>query len=268
MFRAGISISLLVVIFIFAVSAIVFPVYSSIDTDNFRRSTGFFQDITGKFIKPDFYAVHISIAALAAYSLVTLILVLYHFEKTQTPELSFIAFFIISLVFEPVRLIVPLQYVFNIPSLYLLMASRILLFSRNFGLLSLFVASIYAVGLESQRQRNTTFVIAVIALTIALGTPVDTFSWSANFEPISGWKSIFQIFNAGIFLLTTAGFLIAGYMQKSKSYIFISAGAFLVLAGRNILLTTDNWAGLPGIIMLGLGTWFMCAYLHRVYLWL
>jgi hypothetical protein len=268
MFKAGIILCFLSAAFICAASIIIIKIYSSLDTEIFRRPAGLFQNLAVSFLKPNLYAVHTSIAVLALYSLITLIFILYYFEKTQTPEIPFFAFFVLSLAFESVRLMMPLQYVFNIPSFYLLLASRILLFSRNFGLFSLFAASIYAAGMESQRQRNVIFIITISSLIIALGTPVDTFTWSSNFESVSGYDSIFRILNAGVFLLTIAGFLIAAHAQRSRDYLFISLGVFLVLAGRNILLSADTWLSLPGIALLGAGTWFICIYLHKVYLWL
>jgi len=267
-FKAGIILCSLSAAFMSAASIIIIKIYRSLDVEIFRRPVGVFQNFAAIFLKPNLYAVHISIAVLALYSLITLIIILYYFEKTQTPEIPFFAFFVLSLAFESVRLMMPLRNVFNIPSFYLLLASRILLFSRNFGLFSLFAASIYAAGMEAQRQRNVIFIITITSLIIALGTPVDIFTWSANFEPVSGYDSVFKILNTGVFLITIAGFLIAAYSQRSRDYLFISLGVFLVLAGRNILLSADTWAGLPGIALLGFGTWFICIYLHKVYLWL
>ena len=266
--KTGIVLSFLLVIFSIAASIVLIPVYSSFDMENFRRPAGLFQKISGSRLEPNLLAVHISIIVLAVYSLIALILIFFYFEKTQSPEIPFIAFFVLSLSFESARLIVPLQQLLYIPSFYQLMASRSLIFGRNFGLFSLFAASIYAAGLEAQRQRNIVFISAIAALVIALGTPVDTFTRYTNFEPMTGYASIFQMLNAGILLMTTLGFLISAYLQRSKDFIFISAGAFLVLAGRNFLIMADTWAGLSGITLLVLGIWVICIYLHKVYLWL
>jgi hypothetical protein len=71
-----------------------------------------------------------------------------------------------------------------------------------------------------------------------------------------------------VFLITVAGFLITAYLRGSKEYIFFFFLTFLVFAGRDILINADSWASLPGIILLALGAWFICSYLHKVYLWL
>ena len=266
--KSGIVFSALCVLLIIAASFVTIPAYSSIDTENIKRPSGFFQMIIGRFSKPNFYAVHSSIAVLVLYSLAALGLIYYYFEKTQSPEILFIAFFVTSLACESARLVLPLQQIFEIPFFYLFVASRILLFGRYFGLFSLFAASVYAAGLETQKQRNFIFVVIITSLVIALGTPIDTFSWNTNFNTIYGYASMFQMLNALVLLITIASFLVTAYLRGSREYIFVGIGTFLVFTGRDILISADSWAGLPGIILLSLGAWFICSYLHKVYLWL
>jgi len=266
--KTGITISILIVGAIIAVSIVLFPVYASYDMENLSRPVGVLQNLVKNHIGPNPYAVHASISALAVFVLAALILIMYRFEKTQSPEIPFIVLFILSLAFESVRLIIPLQQVLTIPSIYIVLATRILIISREFGLFSLFAASIYAVGFESQRQRNIIIVISILALIISLGTPIDAFAYMTNFKPMSGYTSLFSILNAGLFLLTFTGFLVAAHSQRSRNYIFVSIGIFLTFTGRNMLLTADTWVGIPGIALLTVGTWLMCFHLHKIYLWL
>ncbi|HCC37707.1 MAG TPA: hypothetical protein DEQ14_08865 [Treponema sp.] len=267
-FKAGIACCALSVLYIAAVSFIAIPVYSSLSVESLPRPAGFFQMIAGRWLNPNFYSVHISIAILSLYSLITLCLILRFFEQTQSPEILFIAFFVISLTCEPARLILPLQREYGIPSVYILLAARIVLFSRYFGLFSLFAASLYAAGMEPQKQRMFIFIVAISSLSIALGTPIDSFSWSANFNTIYGYSMIFRLLNGVILLMTVISFLIAAHLRASREYIFIGIGIFLVVAGRSMLLNTDTWTALPGILPLSFGAWFICNYLHKVYLWL
>jgi hypothetical protein len=266
--KAGISVSALSVLFIIAVSLVTIPAYSSIDTENIRRSEGFLQTIAGRFSQPNFYVVHGSIIILALFSLAVLCLIHYFFEKTQSQEVLFIAFFVTSLSCEPVRLMMPLQQVYEIPFFYLFIASRILLFGRYFGLFSLFAASIYAAGLETQRQRTFIFVVIITSLIIALGTPIDTFTWNTNFNAAYGYASAFRMLNAVVLLVTVTGFLVTAYSRGSREYVFIGIGTLLVFAGRGILINADSWVSLSGLVLLSLGAWFICSYLYKVYLWL
>ena len=267
-FKAGIIYCVLSVLFIIAASFAALPVYSSFDMEAIRRSAGIFQGLTSRFFPPSFYAVHISISALALFSLCAQCLIFYYFEKTQVPEILFIALFIMSFAFESVRLILPLQQIYASPAFYVLIASRILLFGRYFGLFSFLAASLYAVGLEIQKQQNIIFIAAITSLAIALGTPIDAFSWNTNFNAISGYASVLGMLNAGAALITITSFLIAAYVRGSRDYVFIGIGALLAFAGRSIILNADSWAALPGFFLLFWGLWLICKYLHKEYLWL
>jgi hypothetical protein len=267
-FIGGIVFCSLSALFVIVASLDAVPAYSSIDIENIRRSTGAFQILIGRFFKPSFFAVHGSIVALVLYSLAALSVVSRYFEKTQAPEMLYIAFFILSVTCEAARLVMPLQLAYENSFFYPLIASRILLFGRYFGLFSLFAASIFAAGLETKKQRYPILMITATALTIALGTPVDALAWDTNFNTINGYVSMFRLLNTGILLITVTGFLFAAHTRGSREYLFIGLGAFLCFSGRNILLSADTWIGLAGLVLLSLGTWFICNRLHKVYLWL
>ena len=163
----------------------------------------------------------------------------------------------------------PAKILYDLPSVYLIISSRILLFSRYFGIFSFFAASVYASGLDVQNQKNIILVICLAPLIIALGSPIDGFSWDSSFFMLTGYHVMFRLVEGGIALITMASFFISAYIRGTKEYVIIGAGAFLVFLGRNILLSADTWlTPLPGLFLLSLGTWFICTYLHRVYLWL
>jgi hypothetical protein len=268
-FKAGIALSALCLLLMLSASFIVVPVYPEVGQEAIHRSAGIFQGIISRFLEPNFYSVFASTAALVLYAFVTIILIHYFFEKTQSPEVLFVALFAVSFSFETARIILPLRQIYDIPSLYLLMASRVLLFGRYFGIFSLFAASVYAAGLDVQKQQNIVLLTIVAALVVALGVPIDTMTWDSSFSMVNGYTAMFRMIEAGVFLTTVISFLIAAYSRGSKEYILIGVGAFLVFMGRNILLSADTWVSpLPGIALLSAGTWFICTQLHKVYLWL
>ena len=267
-FKVGIVLSALCTLGVLAASFEILPAYSLIE-ENARRPTAFFQVFVSRFLFVNYYAVHASLAMAVLFSLVTIILIHYFFEKTQVSELLYIAFFAVSLSFEAVRIIIPLHIIYDIPSLYLLIASRILLFSRYFGLFSLFTASVCAAGFNEEKARNTIMIIAAAALIITMGVPVDTQTWDTSLSMINGYASMFRLIEAVLLITTVISFLIAINVRGSKEYGFIGLGALLALAGRNILLSADNWASPAfGILLLSVGTWFICSKLHKIHLWL
>jgi hypothetical protein len=268
-FRTGIALSLLCVLLISIVSIVVIPVYPSMEGEVSRRPADIVEIVISRYLGPNLYAVHVSIAAAVLYGFIALLLVFHFFEQTQAPEILYVAFFVFSFNAEAARFILPLQRLYGIPSLYLLIVSRILLFGRYFGIFSLFAASVYASGLEVQKQRNILLIILVATLIIALGVPIDTQTWDSTLNMINGYTSLFRLIGTVIFLATIIGFFIAAYSRGSKDYAFTGLGAFLALAGRYLLLSADTWLSpAPGVLLLSLGTWFICTRLHKIYLWL
>jgi hypothetical protein len=228
-----------------------------------------FRVFSDKFPGTNLLATHYCILSLVFFSFLSIVLSYFSFEKTQSPEILFVVLFAASFSLESLRLIIPLGEIYEIPSLYMLMAARIILFGRYFGLFSLFTASLYAVGFKAQKQRNVITIIAVITLIIVLGVPIDTQAWDSSLKMISGYTSMFRLIETGAFLITTISFFIAAWVRSSRDLIFIGAGAALAFLGRNILLSAGTWVGLPmGLLLLAAGTWLICTRLHKIYLWL
>jgi hypothetical protein len=228
-----------------------------------------FQLMTGFFLSSNYHAVHISLVLSVLFSLIGIILIHYFFERTSAPEILYIAIFTISLSFEVIRLILPLNQIYNFSSFYVRMASRILLFARFYGIFSLFAASICAAGLEVQKTRIVIFTILIAALSITVGTPIDVLNYDTSLNVASGFTSIFRLIELTAFFTSAISFVIAAKIRDSKGYIYIAIGAVLALAGRSILLSADNWIGPAfGIVLLSFGTWFLCSKLHKIHLWL
>jgi hypothetical protein len=267
-FKVGIFTALAFLIAIVILSFSILPVYPKTGAETVRRSSGIFQILVIPFLRPVPYVPFVSMICSVAYAFTTITLIYYFFEKTQAPEIFFFAFFVLSFAFEGIRVTVPLKIVHEIHNMYLIMGFRILLVARYFGIFSLFAASVYASGLEVQKQRNIIFAIIVAALIIALGVPIDGLSWDSSFSMISGYSSMFRMVELGIALITTVSFFISAYSRGSGEYVLIGLGSFLAFLGRNILLSADTWISpFPGLLILSLGTWFICTRLHRVYLW-
>jgi len=266
-FKSGIAISSLLLLLGVAASIIAVPVYASMEAT--LRPGGFFHALLGRHFEPRLLAAHFSALLLALFSLLAVGFIHFFFEKTQAPEILFVAFFAASFAPEVLRLALPLGFVYEIPSLYLVAASRAVLFGRYFGVFSLFVASVYAAGLKLQQQRSAVMIVVTATFFLALGVPVDTQVWDSSLALLSGYASTFALVESGIMLVTVAGFFIAALPRGSREFVFIGAGSALALVGRGVLLRADIWAALPtGMALLVAGTWLMCVRLHRIYLWL
>jgi len=267
-FKLGMVFCAIVTLLVIAASFLVIPMYSTME-ENSRHPPNLIQFITGLFLKTDYLAVHSSIALAVLFALISLILIHSFFERTSAQEILYISFFTFSLSLEAVRLIVPLHLLNIFPMFYLITAARILLFARYFAIFSLFAASICAAGLEVQKTRNMILFLIVPALVISLGAPIDVQSWDTGFVFIKGYTSMFSMIKILAFITTTANFFVAVKVRNSKEYIYVAIGVGAAMAGRYVLIGTDNWAGsIAGILLLVFGTWFVCSKLHKIHLWL
>ncbi|MDR1949495.1 MAG: hypothetical protein LBQ38_08885 [Spirochaetaceae bacterium] len=269
LFKAGILVSVVTIGILIGVSSVILPLYPSVVSLAARRTANIIRLLADNVISPAPYVPFITMSTACVYAFITMVFIYYFFEKTQAPEILFFALFALSLTVEASRIMVPLRTVYGLPSVYLVMASRVLLFGRYFGTFSLFAASLYAAGLEMRKQGNIIFIISLATLVLALGIPIDGMSWDTSLSMIYGYSSMFTIVETGIILITMLTFFVSAYSRGSGEYVLIGVGALLVFAGRNMLLGADTWiTPLPGLLILATGTWFICSRLHRVYLWL
>jgi hypothetical protein len=272
-FKVGIVFCAVIAVLILAASFFAVSAYPTIESsgteDTIRRPENLFTFFTGWLFKNNFYAVHTSLVLSVLFSLTSLILIHRFFERTSVTEILYVSFFTISLSAEFIRLVLPLSVIHSFPLIYLLGASRLLLFARYFGVFSLFAASVCAAGLEIQLSRNVILTITIAALVITAGLPIDTQVWNTSLNIVYGYASMIRMIEVVIFTAAVLSFLIAAKIRGSKEYVLIAIGAAIALIGRNILLGADNWAGpVTGIALLTCGTGLVCSKLHKIHLWL
>ena len=268
-FRGGIIFAALSLCLAAAGGYFAFPAFQETAGTADLRSQGILQGIAVKLSESSAFVPFWTILGLVAYSLISIILIYYFFENTQSPEILFFALFLISLSFEFIRILLPLKRVFPFPSTYLMTASRILIFGRYFGLFSLFAAAVYAAGLDMQKQKYIFLMLIAASFYIAQTVPVDSLVWDSTFMLWIGYNTMFGMAGTGILIVIIITFFISAHTRGSKNYIAIGIGVSFALLGRNILLASDNWiTPIPGLLLLAMGTWFTCTRLHREYLWL
>ena len=267
-FKAGIVFCGLTALLAAAASYLIIPVYSKM-SENPSRPPYIIQSISGRFLENSYYAVHVSILFAVVFSLIGLLLIHHFFERTSTPEILYISFFIFSFSLEIIRLFIPMQLIYNYPFFHLLSSARILLFTRYFGLFSLFTAAICAAGLEVKKNRNITSIILISVLLIILSVPVDNQTWDTSLKMVNGYNNTLRMMDIAAFIITALSFFAAAKIRDSKDYMSAGFGVLLALSGRNILLGTDNWAGpVLGMSLLSYGTFLICSRLHKIHLWL
>jgi hypothetical protein len=268
-FIAGIVLSSLCLLGIFPHITKLSPFYAELSAAAVKRVPGLFQQAAAYFFDAAPLTPFATVVASVTYTLVVSLLVYFFFEKTQSPEILFFGLFTLSFTFEVLRLMLPLKQLYGFSGLFLILGARILFFGRFFGVLSLFASSVYAAGFELQKQGTVVIAIAIAALIVSLGIPIDGFSWDTNLVMVSGYAVILRLAETGILVISVISFFVAAYIRGSREYLVVGLGAFLVFAGRDLLINADTWlTPVPGFIMLCTGTWLISAKLHQVYLWL
>ena len=220
--RGGIFFAAFSLCLIAAGGFFAFPAYPDSATAAALRPQGIIQGLIKSLVKPSAYVPFWTMAGAVLYSFVGIILIHYFFEKTQCPEILFFAFFVMSLSFEFTRIAIPLKEVFSFSSVYLITASRFLLFGRYFGLFSLFISSVYAAGLDSQKQQNAFFILIMATLVIVLNVPVDSLSWDSSLRMLNGYNSMFAMVEAGIWAVTLITFFIIYLSSLIAIFIIIA----------------------------------------------
>ncbi|GMO40040.1 MAG: hypothetical protein Ta2B_19850 [Termitinemataceae bacterium] len=215
------------------------------------------------------YISYITALASIVFSLLLQILIYYFFEKTQSIEIRFLSIFVFSLLFEGMRIILPIAQAFNLPSFYINIAARALLFGRLFGVFGIFGASLFVCGLKNQREETVLLPIIFIAALISMRVTIDYLSWDTSLAPHYGYHIMFKLLELLIVLISCANFFVGAWTRNTKEYRLIGIGVFVAFLGRNLLINANLI--LPaciGFTLLCAGTWFAGMQLRRMYLWL
>jgi hypothetical protein len=268
-FKAGITLSSLLLTFTLLCSFIALSVFPAVVAEARRRPEGLFQGFFNHWASPQPYAAFFAMLCAVVYAFVAITFIYHYFEKTRCLEILFFGFFVFSFAFEGCRALTPLSLSYPMPGLYLVVASRCILFGRYFGLFSLFTASACASGLEMEKQGNVILIIIMTSLVIAVETPVDSLAWDSSLCMLRAYPAAFKLLEACLVVGILLSFAIAAYTRSSREYFFTGIGAALALLGRNLLYSADTWfTPLPALVALVAGTWLICTRLHQVYLWL
>jgi hypothetical protein len=157
------------------------------------------------------------------------------YRRTDSAELLFLMLFCLSLCPEAWRLgnlIFPslgLSHYLNV------VTTRLVLFSRFFGLLCLLVASLYAVGMKYVQYPVLIGGMAVLAFTLAGVLPLDTSLYEPTFLYKLGDRRGFLFVRMILALLMIVDFVVAARVRRSRRFAVAALAAFLLFAGRELL---------------------------------
>jgi hypothetical protein len=204
----------------------------------------------------------------ALYAALVLGLILYSFRKTVSAEIYFFSYWVLSLGFEILRLVVFSLAADDIAATWQILATKALLFSRYSGQLALFASGLYAAGLRNEKLGTVTALVLAPAFALAATMPINTGSFAPTLELFPGYGDLNEAFFVFLAVATVLNFLYASRVSGEKSYRVVAAGALLFLVGQRLLVTQWNpFMMVLGFSLLAGGSWLFVSRLHSYYLW-
>jgi hypothetical protein len=202
------------------------------------------------------------------FSLVSLLYILFAFEKTQTVEMTFFSAFAFVAGLEATRLVIPLYGLWNYSSFFSMTITRIVIFSRIFILLALLASAISSTAKTIQQLGPTLFLLAFFSVTLANAIPLNTGTSSSTFILVSGFRETVKNFWYLLGLLSILSYLILGKTRNVPEYRRAAGGIVLLLAGYALLANCDSWFFLiPGTALFFGGAVLYLKPMHQYYLW-
>ncbi|UTD07627.1 hypothetical protein E4N90_06600 [Treponema denticola] len=214
------------------------------------------------------YAVLISILAFPFLSLGFLIFVYFTFKKTHAIEISFFAMFTLCISFESIRLVFPLYNFSNIVLDNIANLSRLVYFFRLAGIMSIFMAGIFANKIITRKISSVFFFLFFISFLICLSMPINNFYISRYFlSDIKAGHSYIYLFLIAALLACVNYFFV--YITKNiKEYLFAAISLTGALIGYAILLYTSSYTLLSiGLALFILGNLSFIKYIHSYHIW-
>ncbi len=191
-----------------------------------------------------------------------------YFRKTTAPEVFFFLLCVLLLVPDMLK---PLQLVLvdlSLPPAYSALLTRALYFSLSFGVLALFAASLFVVGIEQQRGGIVLAVVFALSMGIAYVLPVDSLELGLSMSHRVGSFGLYQLVLAVIAGLTVLNFVNASLGSGSRDYLVLAGSAAALLTGRLWgFWSTQAWELTAAAALLVLGAVVFGVRCYNMYLW-
>lgn len=188
------------------------------------------------------------------------------YSKIASPEIFFYAVFLFSFSFEGFRVFF-LYIQLGMPVFFGLLFTRIVIFGRFFGLISIFLSSLYSLEIKYQNFGVLMGVVLTLSLIAAYIIPLDSSTILSQLIYKPGDEMSFFLANISLGLFAIINFLVAAY-QRNKRFLYITLASLIIFGGRELFLfTTGPVTGSAGICLLFIGTFLFYKQMDRIYLW-
>ncbi len=157
------------------------------------------------------------------------------YRRTDSAELLFIMLFCLSLFLEVWRLGNLIFQAFGLPQYLNVVVTRVVLFSRFFGLLCLLVSSLYAVAMKYTQYSVLIGGMAVLAFTLAGILPLDTSLYEATFLYKLGDRQGYFFVRLILAALMVINFFVAARLRRSRRFAVAAVAGLFLFVGRELV---------------------------------
>ena len=157
------------------------------------------------------------------------------YRRTDSAELLFIMLFCLSLFLEAWRLGNLIFQAVGLPQYLNVVVTRVVLFSRFFGLLCLLVSSLYAVAMKYTQYSVLIGGMAVLAFTLAGILPLDTSLYEATFLYKLGDRQGYFFVRLILAALMVINFFVAARLRRSRRFAVAAVAGLFLFVGRELL---------------------------------
>ncbi len=203
-----------------------------------------------------------------AHAVGTLTVLAFRAGKSASIELFFLALFSLGLGLEAGRLFMPWLMAQGAGLYTLGMVSKIVLFGRYLSILSLFMGSLFAIGLAQERLD---FVLGAAFLVAAFFTsihPLNTSVMGSSLVVELGYARLVRMFESLMLAICFVNYLVAWKERRDRAFLLAGLGSAAIAVSAYILRgNPSHWSYLALVPLLLGGTWLHVKSMYAHYLW-
>ena len=266
--RNRLNLSLFVFSLVFLFANILFMLISLYKNSFSLDLSSFISEKNGGFFLTQYkpIVVIVSIFFQIVYVCVTSFMLFRVFEKTQASDISYFFLFLIALLANSLRLLIPLFNMENSYSALMIFCGKSVVFSKLKVPLSLLFSVVMAGIDQRQDLEKNIFILLLGSIFFAQLLPLNTANICSNFEVDYSYRNVIKITS----ILIVAATLIALFVNnKQKFYTQLTTiGLACICTGTFILFNSTNILRFAmSIIFLFVGNFLYLRELHKQYLW-
>ena len=205
---------------------------------------------------------------VSGFSVVAAAIIMRFFRKTTAPEMFFFMMFILAIGFDVWKVGHVVLYLQQMPVYFAVALTRLVQFAHLFGVLCLFVSTLYLTGVEYQKTGITLSLAALISMTIVYAIPVDHLALHPNLVHKIGDETTIQAVILILQCLTVANVVYATAYQRNDDYLILLPMVVLAIVGRELIFYLPSlWLAFAGFVLLVTATAVFGYRMHTIYLW-